>query len=211
MDLATGITVAKERKEKQFDFVYFAHGISKAFDFALEGFAIAVRQRPNITLDVVGSYSEDYKKQIDERIEQLGVKNNIFFEGEFASHEDVIQQILKSRYALLPFKVDANPTTIPEAMSCGLPVISTSTEGIAQLYNNEIDILLSDTGDHEALARNILRIIDDTLLSDSLRKNAFTRIMKDSNTARMENWLNIYKAIQRNRTDGAIIDQSLYL
>lgn len=120
-------------EKKEFDFVYFAANISKAVDYAIESFAIAHRAFPTATLDIVGDYAIDYKKKLDERIAELGIQNFVTFEGKQATHDDVIRQIKKSRFALLPLKIDLISGTVRESMANGLPVVTTITPATPKL------------------------------------------------------------------------------
>ena len=195
MDLATGLTIPSDIVPKEFDFVYFAKDIKKAADFAIEAFAITLQKYPNLTLDVIGHYNADFKSQLDIRIKELGIGDNITFEGSFPSHEDVVKQVRKSRFALLPFKIDYSPTTIPEAMSLGLPVVSTRTDGIKTIYKEDVNILLSDVGDHISLSRNMIRLMEERGLADKIMNNAYSFIRSDDNTARMRRWVEVYRTI----------------
>lgn len=195
MNVATNLPIQDEETTKEYDFVYFAHGIKKACDLAIEAFAVAVKKHPNLTLDIVGKYDEDFKQQMDSRIKELGITNNVTFEGLFPTHEDAVKQVKKAKFALLPFKVDYNPTTIPEAMSLGIPVVSTRTDGIKALYKDEYNILLSDIGDHDGLAKNMLRLVEDETLAKKIKDNAIMELKRDGNTERMKNWVEIYKTI----------------
>ncbi len=195
MDLATALPIDTDYTTKEFDFVYFAYGIKKACDLVIKAFAIVAKSNPELKLDIIGSYSQSYKSELDIKLKEYGIIDNVTFEGSFPSHEDVIKQVKKSKFAILPFKVDYNPTTIPEAMSLGLPVVSTKTDGIKVLYKEEYNILLSDIGDHIGLANNMKRLLEDHVLADRIKKNAIFELQNDSNTARMKHWVEIYKQI----------------
>jgi len=50
-------------EQKIYDFVYFSANIVKAGDEALKSFVIAQQLHPEITLNIVGGYDEDFKKK----------------------------------------------------------------------------------------------------------------------------------------------------
>lgn len=169
--LAVAENVSDVKTEKKFDFVYFAADISKAADLAIEAFAEAKRQAPKLTLDIVGGYSLKLKAQLDTRINELGIGNSITFEGKLPTHEDVINHIQKARFALLPLKIDIVSGTIREAMACGLPVVTTITPGTPKLNEKVESVLLSQMGDHHAMAENMLRLVNEPEYAEMLRKN----------------------------------------
>lgn len=176
--LAVGVEIDERVTEKIYDFVYFAGNINKAADHAIEAFAIAHKVNPSLTLNISGYYSESYKAQLDKRISKLGVQESIFFTGEKASHDEVISQIKKSKYALLPLKIDVLSSTIREAMACGLPVITTRTPD-TPLLNKECEcVLLSEVGDYKGMADNMIRLVDNKEYGDLLRKNGYAVVKK---------------------------------
>ena len=60
--------------EKEYDFVYFSNNINKAGDDAVKAFAIAHRQNPSLTLNMVGGYDDEYYTHINMLMIELGVK-----------------------------------------------------------------------------------------------------------------------------------------
>ena len=55
-----------------------------------------------------------------------------------------------------------------EAMACGCAVVSSDCGGIREYAEHEVTALLSPPGDPKALARNILRLLDDDKLRQKL-------------------------------------------
>ena len=181
---------------KQYDFVYFAASISKAIDYALEAFARAKRKHRNITLHVVGGYTNDLMNSISDQMKALGIEDGVDFTGKLPTHDDVINEIRKCRYALLPLKIDLLSGTIRESMANGLPVITTITPETPNWNKKRQCLLLSEKGDFDAMADNICRLIEDPNLSDLLRANAFLTIQeKYSNKGFMEVWRKNYLEI----------------
>lgn len=194
MTLAVGETINDSYGiPKQYDFVYFAASISKAIDYALEAFARAKRKHRNITLHVVGGYSNDLMNSISDQMKALGIEDGVDFTGKLPTHDDVINEIRKCRYALLPLKIDLLSGTIRESMANGLPVITTVTPETPIWNEKRQCLLLSEKGDFDAMADNICRLIEDPNLSDVIRSNSFLTIQeKYSNKGFMEGWRKNY-------------------
>lgn len=170
--LAMGNKINLEPCEKEFDFVYFANDISKAADVAIEAFILAHKKNPQITLDIVGSYKEGFKKELRNRLSNNNAIDAVFFEGRLPTHSDVIKQIRKAKFALIPLKIDFVPNTIREAMANGLPVVTTVTDGTPALNIKRESVLLSGQGDYQAMADNMLKLMADDKLQSKLRQNA---------------------------------------
>ena len=170
--LLVGEKTHLEECEKSFDFVYFSLNINKAADLAIEAFALAKKSHPEIKLLVVGDYDEDFKHRLDTRIAELGITESVVITGKLQTHDDVINEIKKARFALLPLKIDYISGTIREAIACGLPVVTTITAGTPTLNEKRESVLLSAVGDHEALAKNMIRVMESKELANTLVNNA---------------------------------------
>lgn len=197
--LAMAQKIDLEQTEKQYDFVYFAASISKAGEEALEAFILAHKKNPSITLDIVGGYNESFKEKLEARIKECGIESVITFEGRLPSHDDVIHQIRKARFALLPLKMDLIPNTLHEAMANGLPVVTTITEGTPSLNEKRQCVLLSKQDDFQAMADNMIALLEDEHLGNELRQNAAAyEDERISNRSIIEKWVEAYKNIVRS-------------
>lgn len=194
---------------KQFDFVYFAGGINKAADLAVEAFALAAQKKPEITLNIVGDTPEPFTSNLKTRIKELNIEDKIAFSGKLATHEDVIRQIQLSKYALLPLKIDIISGTIREAMFCGLPVVTTITPGGTPTLNeNRISVLLSEKEDVSSIGENMIRLIEEPGLAKQLKENALITVNEMWNNKRiMEKLLVAYQDIIRHHATGVPIPE----
>lgn len=176
-----------EPVKKQYDFVYFANDLSKAGDLALEAFGIAHTHNPHITLNIVGGCGEVFKQQLNNIVERYNIADVVSFEGKLETHDNVLNQISKSRFALLPLRIDLTSGTIREAIARGLPVITTDTGsmGTQQLNIDSQCVLLSPKDDAQSLADNMLRILNDPELANTLVKNATQRQEKKYSNKRI--------------------------
>lgn len=179
--LAVAEKIEKIECQKEFDFVYFALDIEKAADWAIEAFALAQKKHPTITLNIIGGYNYTFKDELDTRIKELDIKSNIVFSGRQPTHSAVIQSIQRSKFALLPLKVDLLTGTIREAMYCEIPVVSTITPSTPELNNERQSILLSPKGDFESMANNMCLLIEQQNFADNIRKNALLTIKERYN------------------------------
>lgn len=199
--LATVEPINTNLDKKEFDFVYFSVGINKAGIDAIEAFAIAHRRFPQLTLNIVGGYDDEYKAMLDRRMAELGITNCIKFEGLLPTHDDVITQIRKSKYALLPLTMDLVPSTVREAMANGLPVVTSYTEGgTSELNKDACCVLLSPVGNYEQMADNMVTLVSSPGLADEIRKNSELYLKKTfgSNYEITREWVEAYKMCLNN-------------
>ena len=210
ISLAVGVEIDEHPCEKEFDFVYFAANINKACDDAIEAFAIAQKKNSNLKLNVSGSYTPEYKSVIDKRVEELGLQQSVIFSGSKDTHEEVIAQIKKSKFALLPLKVDLISGTIREAMACGLPVVTTITPITPELNEDRECVLLSEKGDYQAMAENMIRLVEDESFASQIRDNAIKTVQERySNETFMQNWRMAYHEIVEKTKNGTSFSEEI--
>lgn len=193
MPLAVGEDVTIANYEKLYDFVYFAKEIEKAADWAIESFSMVCKVFPNVTLRIIGGYGSNFKQQLDKRLVELKISNNVSFTGSLPTHNDVLNEVRKARFALLPLKVDLISGTIREAMANGLPVVTTITPATPKFNVERKSLLLSEKEDFKAMADNMCRLLEEKGLADMLRNNAVQTLQERySNAAAMQQWRDSY-------------------
>ena len=187
-----------DRKTK-YDFVYFARNINKACDIVIAAFKLFHQEFPNATLFFVGGYDSTTKQGLDDFIDKNELNNNVFFSGELPSHDDVINEIQKAKYALLPLKIDVISTTLLEAMLSGLPIVSTVTPGTPELNKNRDSILLGEKDDISSIVTCMRKLYQDDDLACRIRENAFLTVDEQyNNYEEMRQWADCYKDLTEN-------------
>ena len=199
ISLAVGEKVSLSITKKLYDFVYFAADISKAIDYAIEAFAIAKKKHKDITLHVVGGYDESLMNEIKQLMNRRGLEDGVDFTGKLQTHDDVIFEVRKARFALLPLKIDLITGTIRESMANGLPVVTTITPSTPAFNQSYECLLLSEKGDFKSMANNMCRLLEEPDLAEKLRKNSIHYLQKRyNNTATMDEWRKSYYEILNN-------------
>ncbi len=95
---------------------------------------------------------------------------------------------------LLPTLYDPFPNVILEAMSCGLPVITSTTCGGAEFIVQGENGFVCDALDVKALAESI-RALPTSLFDSGMSLAARTRIMKETPARLSEQLIDLYKRI----------------
>lgn len=89
---------------------------------------------------------------------------------------DAVRTLLRSAAMLvLPSRQEGLPVAILEAMAAGVPVIATPVGAVRDAIEDGDTGLLVPPGDSDALARAIVRLLDDPALSASLAARARAR------------------------------------
>ncbi|MDD4354245.1 MAG: glycosyltransferase [Candidatus Nanoarchaeia archaeon] len=171
--------ICNQEVKKEFDFVFFAAGVSnvKGIEDTLEALSIVNKKGFYSTLNIIGSCSGEYKKILQNKISELDIEDKVFFNDYFPEHSDVFKQIQKANIAVLPSKIDVISSTITEAMFMQIPVVAYKTSGTPFLNKEMEAILLSDIGDINSLADNMIKLLQ----SEELRKEISENALKISN------------------------------
>lgn len=164
----------------------------KRFDVLIDAFALVKKKHPEYTLYIYGS--GDLQEKLQQQISKLSLENEVVFPGYvqdvFASHGRPDVFVLSSDY-------EGIPNILMEAMSLGIPCVSTDCEpgGAEMLFDHEKRGLLSPIGDSQKLADNICRVIEDRDLAVSLGSKA--QEIKEVYSVRQiqQSWLDLFNSI----------------
>lgn len=197
---------------KQYDFAFFAQSVSKkkGIDSALFSLEIVKRKYPNVTLLVVGHRDDSIKKEIQEMINKLELKKNVFFHDFFPNHDDMLQYVKRAKYALLPVKLDFISGTIIDAFYLQMPVITHKTKGTPLLNKNGETVLISEVGDVEKMASDMIRLIEDNSLSEIMINNGLKYLEENYDSFKnSRKRVEQYKVISSNYLNGTPIPVEL--
>jgi glycosyltransferase involved in cell wall biosynthesis len=118
------------------------------------------------------------RKYLERKINNLGLKNNFYFAG-FVSRSELLEYYQNATVYVLPSYYEGLPTTLLEAMSCGIPSIATDVEGSSELVEDGENGLLVPPRNPERLAEAILRLLDDDGLRKKLGDNARRHVVNN--------------------------------
>lgn len=201
-----------EKQEKEYDFVCFAagHGGNKGTEDAIKAVGLVKANKPDVKLNIVGKCNPDIRVTLDELVEEYDVANNVIFHGYFPEHADMFSQVMKSRFALLPVKMDIISSTTREAMFLGLPVVTYKTSGTPLLNRDKECVLLADIGDIHKLAENMISLLKSDTLAEELSKNAKEYIDINFNNETEAHKLKfIYQTVIDHHAKGIVIPEDL--
>ena len=91
--------------------------------------------------------------------------------------------------------LDNLPLSILEAFAAGTPVVTTGPEGIRYLVEHERTGLLSEPGDWQDLARNVMRLVREPGLGLRLAEQAHEELRRYQWPAVREQWLAVYRSL----------------
>lgn len=151
----------------------------KGFDVLIKAFAKLRAENPDVTLEIAGD--GPLRTEIEELIADLGLAGSIHLLGAM-DHKEVSKWLRSLDLFVLACKVDRNgdmdgiPVVLMEAMSQGIPVVSTNLSGIPELIVDHRTGLLAAPGSVEELFEKMREIGSDDELRDRLAINALDHV-----------------------------------
>lgn len=198
--------------EIEYDFVNFAMGMSdkKGFPDAIKALAIINKTHPEVKINLVGGGLVEEKEGLEQLVARLALTDNVVFTPFFERQEDLFQHLQRSRFAVLPCKIDAVASTIRQAMHYGLPLVCYETEGTPKLNEMKECVLIANNSSVEDLAEKMLLLLDNEEKAIELKQNAKEYSVRWNDDERNSRQLSdIFHAVVENYQKGTPIPKSL--
>lgn len=133
----------------------------------LEAFAKVHQVMPQARLLLCGECTtgKNYDKIIKQKAADLQIDHRVTFAGY---RRDLPNILAGSDLFCLPTKNDALPLVFLAAMAAGLPTVACRSGGVAEMVIDQKTGLLSELGDAEALAANMLKLLRNKELAERM-------------------------------------------
>ncbi len=142
----------------------------KGIHVLLEAFSRVVT--PEVLLTIVGEGG--YEQRLRELTGQLGLEAAVDFAG-YIPNERMPQVYSEAHIFALPTEAESFAMVFPEAMACGLPIVSSTAGAVPEIVRDGEEGLLVPAGDVEALAEALQRLLEDEPLRTKMAHNARQR------------------------------------
>lgn len=161
-----------------------------------------------VALQVQGEIDGKYKfvlagngevDKVKEEIKKLGLENMFLIPG-WISDEDKIEEIYrKSLIYILPSYNEGMPMSILEAMSYGLPIISTDVGAISSVVKKENGVIVKP-GNINEISEGIIKMVNDKQIIEKMsEKNIEDISLKYNIYNSIEKIVNLYHSIIYNK------------
>lgn len=146
----------------------------KGFDIFIKSVSKAVKQNPNIVGVLIGD--GDKRNEIEQLVDNLGIRKNIVFLG---FQKDVISLINKLDFAVLPSRWEGFPLTLIEVFSVKKTIICSDIDNNLEIVHDGKNGLVFHKEDYNDLASKICKLIEDSDLKNQLEEQAYQDYQTD--------------------------------
>jgi glycosyltransferase involved in cell wall biosynthesis len=162
-------------------------------DVVVRAFAEVKQAYPEARLDLVGRGPAE--AEIRSLVQQLKL-TDVNFVG-VASREQIGKFYDQADVFINGSSLDNMPVSILEAFASGTPVVSTAPESMRYLVEHDRTGLLSEPGDAMAVARNVIRLLEEPGLSSRIASNAHQECSRYCWKEVRRQWLELYDSMTR--------------
>ena len=140
---------------------------SKGNSFLVDAAALVLKERPDAKFFLVGE--GPLLGELQAQAGALGLGDRFVFHG-FA--RDVAAVVSAFDLSVFPSLWEGTPLTVFEALAMGKPILATDADGLLDVLTHDRDALIVPKRDAPALARGMVRMIDDPELRARLGAEA---------------------------------------
>lgn len=128
-------------------------------------------EKYDLRLEIIGS--GNYRSIAEKLVDTLGVNHRVKFCGHLP-HEEVLERMKAASFYFQHFQTPKNgdtegmPNVIQEAMSCGLPIVTTRHAGIPDHLEDGVNGLMVEPNDVKSFSNAIARVANSEELQSKL-------------------------------------------
>lgn len=184
--------VEQGKRRKVISFVARFEIVQKRQDIMIDAFAKVLKKHPEYNLEFYGDGPDEGK--IKSKVEQLGISSNVLFKGAV---NNVAYYIYDTSMYVLCSDFEGIPNSLLEAMSLGLPCVSTdcSPGGARMLIDNMKNGMIVPCNDSDALCNAINYMIENPEFAEVCGSNAKEVNDKFSYQLIMDKWNDFYVSL----------------
>jgi glycosyltransferase involved in cell wall biosynthesis len=139
----------------------------KGHRYLIDAADIVIKALPDVTFLIVGEGEE--RRALEQQISRLGLQQKVFLVG---FRENVASFLSAFDVFALSSYLEGLCTSLLDAMLMGVPVIATRTGGVPDIVQHDVNGLLVEPRNSQALADGILRLLREHELAQRLARNA---------------------------------------
>jgi glycosyltransferase involved in cell wall biosynthesis len=169
----------------------------KSPDLLVSAFARVLEAVPDAKLVIAGSGQE--KDNLSSQIQDLNITNSVFMVGRLPK-EKVAQLMAAADVFVLPSRIESFGLTLLEASAAGLPAVCSNAGGVPEIFQDGYNGLLYPPGDDDAMAKAIIRLLQDRELAKKISANAMETATRFTWERTAEQTFQVYEEVLQQKT-----------
>jgi len=141
----------------------------KGHAFFLDAAAIVARKCPDCNFAITGDGTSRFREELQEKVGRLAIEHRVHFVGTVP---DMRCFYRACDLVCVPSRSESFGRTVIEAFAAGVPVVASAVGGICETVDHEATGLLVPFGDVEGLTRQLVRLLEDRPLRETLAARA---------------------------------------
>lgn len=163
----------------------------------VSAFAKVLKAIPNAKLVIAGSGREE--RSLRNQIRELNIADSVSLLGGMTK-EKVAHLMAAADVFVLPSKLESFGLSLLEASAAGVPVVCSNAGGVPEVFQDGFNAILYPPGDDDAMARAIMRLIQDRELARNIGANAAETAKRFSWQTAARRTLAVYEDVLREKT-----------
>lgn len=162
----------------------------KGFDYAIKAFKQAQAVIPDLHFYIIGFLNDKaYYQRLITLIHDLSLDEYVHIIVD-ATQDELTEYLQKASLFVLHSHEESQGIVFCEAMALGKPIVATQVGGVPYVVKNGVNGLLSTYGDTEVFTQNIVKMLTDTALYQSM-------VQANKEEAKRYNWHSIADTIYK--------------
>jgi glycosyltransferase involved in cell wall biosynthesis len=165
---------------------------SKGNSYLVDAARLVLNERPHARFFIVGE--GPLRDPLEQQARALNLADRFVFAG-FA--KDVARVVSAFDLSVFPSLWEGTPLTVFEALAMGTAIVATDADGLVDVLTDERDAIIVSKRDARALARGLIRVIDEPQTRERIRAAAFETGKQYDITAFVRKMERLYEILHR--------------
>ncbi len=145
----------------------------KGYQYLIKAMPAILKKYPLATLEIVGDGPS--KTSLLSLVKQLKLTHHVAFLGK---RININKHLLDWDVFVLPSVSETFGLVLLEAMKAGVPIVASKVGGITDIIEPDKNGLLVKSGDHAAITKDVLSILEHPVLAAKLKRGGLERVKR---------------------------------